>query len=246
MTKTSQHSIRLGNRRVAYRLAQSPTARKLRVRVGPRGVEVIKPLARPRLAVDEFLRSNQSWLLGELDRVAQLGDLRRAPKKGANEILFRGVPTPVRIENVTHKRRENRIVHTNGEIIIQRGSASRVPLDRSLDHWLRREARCEIEKQLDYITAKLKRLPNRVYVMDQRTKWGNCSRKGNLSFSWRLIMAPPEVLNYMVTHEVAHLVEPNHSQKFWLLIRSHCPQFCLAKDWLKNNQSRLFPPLDLR
>ena len=195
------------------------------------------------MAVTCFLRSNQAWLFGQLDRVARLGDIRRISKNGANEILFRGVATMVRIETVLHKRRENRVVHANGEITIQRGPASRTPLARSLENWLRREARREIEKQLTAITARLKRVPNRLYVMDQRTKWGNCSRKRNLSFNWRLIMAPPEVLNYIVTHEVAHLVEPYHSPKFWLLLRSHCPRFDHAKNWLRLNSTKLLNDL---
>jgi hypothetical protein len=239
MRKTTQHFIRLGNRRVTYRLSRSPTARKLRVRVGPSGIEVIQPAARPRKAVTEFLRSNQGWLLGQVDRVSRLGDICRTSKKRANEILLRGIVTPVRIEPVSHKRRENRVIHNNGEIVIRRGPDSRTPPNRSLENWLRHEARREIEDQMSVITTKLKRLPNRVYVMNQRTKWGNCSAKQNLSFNWRLIMAPPFVLRYLVTHEVVHLAIPDHSSRFWLTLRSLCPEMEKAKHWLSANAHKL-------
>jgi predicted metal-dependent hydrolase len=108
---------------------------------------------------------------------------------------------------------------------------------------LRKHARQDIGKRLATVTARMKRKPHRVYVMGQRTKWGNCSRKQNLSFNWRLIMAPPDVLNYIVTHEVAHLVEPYHSPKFWLLLRSQCPRFDSAKNWLHANHERLLRPI---
>jgi predicted metal-dependent hydrolase len=75
--------------------------------------------------------------------------------------------------------------------------------------------------------------------MDQRTKWGNCSRRGNLSFSWRLIMAPDDVLRYMVTHEMVHLAIPDHSQRFWLTVQSLCPDSERARQWLVANAERL-------
>jgi predicted metal-dependent hydrolase len=178
------------------------------------------------------LRSNQTWIFAQLDRIARLGEIRRAAKKAVNHILLRGIPTPVRIATVPDKRRQNRVIYVNEQIVIERGAESHTPPLRSLENWLRREARRDIENQLRAITTKLNRRTNRIYVMDQRTKWGNCSRKRNLSFNWRLIMAPSHVLNYIVTHEAVHLVEPYHSPKFWLLLRSHCPRFETARQWL--------------
>ena len=81
--------------------------------------------------------------------------------------------------------------------------------------------------------------PGRLYVMGQRTKWGGCSRRRNLSFNWRLVMAPPEVLDYIVVHELVHLIEPYHSKKFWLIVRSRCPRFETYKRWLRENEDRL-------
>ena len=85
----------------------------------------------------------------------------------------------------------------------------------------------------------MKRTPNRVYVMGQRTKWGNCSALGNLSFNWRLIMAPDYVLRYIVTHEMVHLAIPDHSQRFWLTVQSLCPNADRARQWLVANGHRL-------
>jgi predicted metal-dependent hydrolase len=71
--------------------------------------------------------------------------------------------------------------------------------------------------------------------MDQRTKWGNCSAQGNLSFNWRLVMAPEFVLRYIVTHEMVHLAVPDHSRKFWLTVQSLCPETERARQWLVAN-----------
>jgi hypothetical protein len=78
--------------------------------------------------------------------------------------------------------------------------------------------------------------------MSQRTRWGGCSSRQNLSFNWRLVMAPPAVLDYLAVHELAHLAEPNHSMKFWLIVRSHCPEFQRHKRWLRDNEWRLNIP----
>jgi predicted metal-dependent hydrolase len=79
--------------------------------------------------------------------------------------------------------------------------------------------------------------------MGQRTKWGNCSTLGNLSFNWRLIMAPDFVLRYLVTHEAIHLAVPDHSQKFWLTVQSFCRETEQARRWLVANERRLTEPL---
>lgn len=75
--------------------------------------------------------------------------------------------------------------------------------------------------------------------MDQRTKWGNCSSRRNLSFNWRLILAPDYVLRYLVTHETVHLAVPHHSAKFWLTVQSLCAEMEKAKQWLCRHQGRM-------
>ncbi len=79
--------------------------------------------------------------------------------------------------------------------------------------------------------------------MDQRTKWGNCSPLQNLSFNWRLIMAPDFVLRYLVTHEAVHLAVPDHSKRFWLTVQSLCPEMERAKQWLCANSPKLLMEL---
>jgi predicted metal-dependent hydrolase len=89
----------------------------------------------------------------------------------------------------------------------------------------------------------MKRTPNRVYIRGQRTKWGNCSNRRNLSFNWRLVMAPQDSLDAIVIHELAHLIEPTHEVRFWLLVRSHCPDYDRNVRWLTVNRAALFAPL---
>jgi len=243
MRAATQHQIQLGGYRIKYRVVRSRTARKLRIRVGPNGVEVLQPVARNTEDVSTFLSSNEAWILDQLRRVERLRGVRRPEQCQMGEILFRGVPTKVRVEIAHTRARGNVVEPRSDEIVVWQGAGSRTPVSRSLENWLRRRARTEIEKCLAVVTARLRQTPNRVYVMGQRTKWGNCSRRRNLSFNWRLILAPEFVLRYLVTHEAVHLAIPDHSAKFWLTVQSFCPELQRARQWLSTNQPQLLTSL---
>lgn len=232
MKAATQHQIQLGNRLVEYRVVRSRAARKLRIRVGPNGVEVVQPIERKSADISAFLDRNEDWILDQLRRVDRLRNVWRSEPRRVGEILFRGEPTKVRIESTHTRARGNRVDFIGGEIVVYRGPASRTPVGLSLETWLRRQARNEIEKHLTTVTARLKQGPRRLYVMGQRTKWGNCSARRNLSFNWRLILAPEFVLRYLVTHEAVHLAVPDHSAKFWLTVQSLCRETERAKQWL--------------
>lgn len=239
MREITQHQIQLGGRRVDYHVVRSRAARKLRLRVGPNGVEVVQPAERNTEEVSAFLDRNGAWILDQLQRMERLRSVRRPEQRRVGEILFRGEPTRVRIETTRTRAHGNTVVFVDGEIVVRRGTGSRTPVARSLENWLRKQARAEIEKQLAAVTARLRHHPRRIYVMGQRTKWGSCSSRHNLSFNWRLILAPDFVLRYLVTHEVVHLAVPDHSAKFWLTVQSLCRETEKARQWLCANQAQL-------
>src|SRR5664280_3305429 len=119
------------------------------------------------------------------------------------------------------------------------GPNTRKPAAQTLETFLRKEARREVESHLAVVTKRLKKEPANIYIRGQRTKWGNCSHLLNLSFNWRLIMAPNYVLRYLVTHEAVHMVVPDHSRKFWLTVQSICPETERAKQWLSSSGHRI-------
>lgn len=239
MQSSTQHRIWLGGRVVDYRLVRSKAARKLRVRVGPNGVEVVQPSTRNGEEVTEFLFTNGDWVLDQLERAERLRGVRRPVHQRVGEILFRGEPTRIRIETARSRAAGNAVSFVAGEIVVSRGPRSRTPVARSLERWLRREARRAIDSHLAAVTGRLGQHPQRLYVMGQRTKWGNCSALRNLSFNWRLILAPDYVLRYLVTHESVHLAVPDHSAKFWLTVQGLCSDTERAKQWLCRHQAQL-------
>ena len=241
-----QKTIYLGDQKLAYRLVQSTSAKRLRLRVGVRGIEVIQPRARSEEEAREFLRANEDWVLSQWQRIASFRAIHRPLAKKQNEILYRGQPTAVLVREAAHWQGANQVqVEDQGLVIIKSG-VSPTPPQKTLENWLRKQARRAIEQRLEVVTTKLKQSPQKVYVRGQRTKWGNCSARQNLSFNWRLIMAPNYVLNYLVTHEAVHLAIPDHSKKFWLTVQSLCPETEKAKQWLASQGYKLLLDLPLR
>ncbi len=239
MKVTAINSTEVNGRRIEYRLVRSDSAKKLRIRVGVNGVDVVQPSGRLTEDVDCFVEANGPWILGQLQRIERLGAIRRPQSISKGSILFRGIATPIRIEHQAQRKGSSRIVESQDGLVIQVPRHPKTLPARTLENWLRKQAKEQILIQLEGVTRKLRREPNRVYVMGQRTKWGNCSTLQNLSFNWRLIMAPEFVVRYLVTHEAVHLAVPDHSHKFWLTVQSLCPETERAKQWLSANTPTL-------
>jgi predicted metal-dependent hydrolase len=110
---------------------------------------------------------------------------------------------------------------------------------RRLTDWLRAEAKADLALRVQQHAANLGVRPKRITVRDQSTRWGSCSSTGTISFSWRLIFAPTYVLDYVAAHEVAHLKEMNHGQRFWRLVRDTMPDMHKARAWLKQRGAEL-------
>jgi len=232
MKAATLESITVAGRQVDYRVIHSKAAKKMRIRVGVSGVDVIQPEARNGEELAEFLEANGGWIVDQLDRIERFRTIRRTKAVMEGTILFRGEETPVAVECHPHRGGPNQVRQEGATIVVIQTGQSATPPAKTLENWLRKQARTELLTQLERIARRLRRQPGKVFVMGQRTKWGNCSALQNLSFNWRLIMAPEFVLRYIVTHEAVHLAIPDHSQRFWLTVRSLCPETERAKQWL--------------
>jgi predicted metal-dependent hydrolase len=233
-------SISLGKRRVQYRVRRSRTARRMRIKVSTAGVEVVAPAEAEAGRAGQFVRQNSRWVLSQLDFIKRASNLRVKPKPtGPESILFRGKTTRVEVVHEQSARRHALVAVVNNGIVVRVPSQHVADVSAALESWLRRQAKADIAERLRVRGKEMRQQPGRVYIMGQRTKWGGCSRRRNLSFNWRLVMAAPEVLDHIVVHELAHLAEPYHSTKFWLIVRSYCPDYDRHRRWLRDNERRL-------
>jgi predicted metal-dependent hydrolase len=106
---------------------------------------------------------------------------------------------------------------------------------RRLIDWLKQQAQDDLRKASIIYAEKMGARFTRITVRDQKSRWGSCTSDGALSYSWRLILAPHFVLDYVAAHEVAHLKEMNHGPRFWRLVLTHCTHTRSAKQWLKTH-----------
>jgi predicted metal-dependent hydrolase len=209
------------------RLRRHRQARRytLRIQAASRDVILTIPPRGTLKQAREFAQKHGGWIAARLKRLPQA-----APFTHGVVVPLRGVP-----HRIAHRRGARGTVWTEtdagGErLLCVAGDAAHI--GRRVGDYLRREAKRDLEVASRRFAAALGLAVRRVSVRDQSSRWGSCSTTGVLSFSWRLILAPAYVLDYLAAHEVAHLVEMNHSAKFWRVVQSVCPDHRRAKAWL--------------
>jgi hypothetical protein len=156
-----------------------------------------------------------------------------------DKVLLRGQQVLVDVVGDESRRRYAIVMPVTDRLRVRAPRTHAIDIARAVQSWLRKQARADIAACVARRAREMRQRPGRLYIMDQRTKWANCSGRRNLSFNWRLVMAPPEVLDYIVVHELAHLIEPRHSPRFWLIVQSHCPEYETQRSWLRRHEAEL-------
>ena len=202
-------------------LRRSARARRITLRVSRLDGRVTLTLPRgvPESEALDFARSRQDWIRAHLrdvpgDTAVDIGHL----------LPVEGIPREVR-------RIAGRRVHLDPDSI----GVPEGPVAARLEAWLRTLARDRLAAASDRHAAALGRGYARLSLRDTRSRWGSCTSAGALMYSWRLVMAPPEVLDYVAAHEVAHLAEMNHSSAFWDLVRRLYGPYAAPRDWLRSH-----------
>jgi len=171
-----------------------------------------------------FLDRNADWLTRQLEKAPA-----PRPISDGAAIPLRGVPHLIRHRPGT---RGTVSLGVEDDLPALNVAGAAEHLRRRVLDYLRREARRDLEPAVQQYSASLDVRPKAIRIRDTVTRWGSCSASGELSFSFRLIMAPPFVLGYLAAHEVAHLREMNHSRRFWRLVEEICPDSKKARAWL--------------
>jgi predicted metal-dependent hydrolase len=250
---TEQPAVaRLRGGPVAYTLRRSPRARTLRVVIHPdRGVVVTVPApgrrgwSDPERHVTEFLGEREPWLRRHLARQADARD-ELAARGGLEDgalVRYRGDLHRLRIVPARPGVRRSSVERVGDEaedqLIVHRATADRRSTAAVLEAWLRPRAKTEIERAIAKYAEGFGTVPTLVSLRDPRTRWGSASRGGRLSFSWRLILAPPEALETVVIHELAHLRIFGHGPRFWGLVAARRPDHVTWRHWLRDHALEL-------
>ena len=219
--------IDLAGQSVTVSFKRNARARRIVLRLGRSQGEVAVTLPKrvSRTAALDFVHRSRAWIEARLAaRPAQIAFA------AGNSIPYRGVPHLV-------------VAGCGRRGVVSADPAARtltvpgdpVHLTRRLTDWLKAEAKRELNAASARYAQAMAVRYRRIIIRDQKSRWGSCSTSGDISYSWRLILAPPEVLDYVAAHEVAHLQHMDHSTRFWRLVLSHCPTARTAKVWLKRH-----------
>jgi predicted metal-dependent hydrolase len=217
--------IELGGRLVEYRFARR-RRRTLGIPVDGDGLKVAAPLRAPWRDIEGFLRHKERWIVAKLDEWARVA---RPPVlecvTGERLPLF-GEPRELEV------RSGPRGVHEDGErlVVCARKGARRLPV---LLAWLKQRALCVLAPRAAHYSARLGLPAPRLTVSNARTQWGLCTEEGVIRLSWRLVHVAPPLADYVVAHEVAHLVELNHSRRFWGVLAGLYPAWREARERLE-------------
>jgi predicted metal-dependent hydrolase len=213
----SAHLIRLGGRDVEYRFVRR-RRRTLGITVDSDGLKVSAPLRAPWRDIEGFVREKEGWILAKLDEWARAP--RPAPIQGITGESLPLFGTTVRMERCP------------GPVRLS-GGTLRFACMRELVNWLKATALGALRPRVAHFAARLGRSAPIVRLSDARTQWGACNEDGSIRLSWRLVQVEPALADYVVAHEAAHLVELNHSARFYRVLASLYPDWPAARERLE-------------
>ncbi|MBL8697509.1 MAG: M48 family metallopeptidase [Alphaproteobacteria bacterium] len=214
---------------VTLAVRRNPRARRVSLRADPAFGHIVLVLpGRASLSAGmRFAHSQAAWIRGRLARMPP-------PNPIAPGLRFELEGQPVTVAHDPSLRGSPR--WTDGVLTIGGDEAF---IARRVRDWIKRQARRTLQARAEALAATLPRRVGALRIVDTRSRWGSCAAGGKLSFSWRLLLAPPAVLDYVVAHEVAHLVHPHHRPVFWELVDRLTPHRREAQAWLRRHGAQL-------
>jgi predicted metal-dependent hydrolase len=231
-------SINLNGRPVSYILKRSFAARLIWLSIRPQtGLCVTVPSRYSQKILSDFLRSKSDWIIKHLETPVPAGhEAGRSPN----------------LRTVTYLGRELKIVCAAGsslpsspvtlaedQLLVDSVLSASSSANPQIVQWLNARAGQIISEKVAQYCRLIGVTCHKITIRHQKTRWGSCSRLKNLSFNWRIVMAPEPVLDYVVIHEVCHLQELSHSKVFWALVARYCPQWREHRRWLNAHTGEL-------
>jgi len=233
------HELIMANKVIPYTIKKSKRAKHVNISVGPDGVKVVAPLGVGDGEIIPLIEKRREWIFDKIKTFKSLKTTRVERRLVSGEELpFKGEDFTLRV--MEYDGRYTKVVFDGQRFLVYvkkdiSTGKRREEIKKRLEQWYKGQARRLIHERLDFYKQQMDLDFNEVRLKDQKTRWGSCSTKGNLNFNWRLIMAPPFILDYVIVHELCHLKIMNHTKQFWQLVESCVPDYKARRNWLKEN-----------
>ena len=210
------------------------------ITVKPDGtIRVAAPKGTAGKTVQDWVASKSKWIADKLAEVA-VAHRDTVPRSYQSGEEFAYLGQPMRLELFCDPQQtKTKVRLREGTIQISGPDCSPPTVQAALETWYRWAAGRYIQARVGHYQTPVGRPPGRITIREQKTRWGSCSARGNLNFNWRIMMAPPEIIDYLVVHELCHLVHLDHSPQFWKLVGSIIPDYKARQNWLRHNGPQL-------
>ena len=232
-------NILIQNHNIAWSVRFSQRRRTIQLRIAAPGlVEITAPAGTTAARLEQVLLEKGAWILRQLQRLEDTAacSTNSSLTHGAT-VLYQGVPHSLLL--LADGGKKAQVTRKQGAIAIHLAELVGYDNDpaviRALKNWFGEQAQSRLLERTRYWASHIGVTPLRITLRDQKTRWGSCSCRGSISFNWRIIMAPPPVLDYLVIHELCHMLQPNHSPKYWQEVSRWCPDYALHRRWLRQN-----------
>ncbi|WP_378956382.1 M48 family metallopeptidase [Pelosinus sp. sgz500959] len=236
---TIMNMITLANHPLTYHIIYQKNRKSLQLKIiSSRELEIIAPNKFPKTAIEKILYEKSNWII---KKILHLENLKANP---TNKLIAHGATVlylgQIHTLHFTETQNIHPIIHLyDHQIIINISSENASVAEALLKQWYITNARTLLIAKTALWATKINVQPQRLTIKEQKTRWGSCSSKSNINYNWRIIMAPPEVIDYLVIHELCHLRVLNHSSLFWQEVGKFSPNFKEHRQWLKNNGALL-------
>jgi predicted metal-dependent hydrolase len=224
---------------VPYRIRRSDRARRARIQVSAEGVEVVVPRRLSMSEVEPFVEEKRPWIERTLRRIREAeAELSPPLLEDGGNVPFLGEKLVLRV-HVEPARTRPHVARRGRDLHVKVADPGPGTLREALERWYRRQAHDEVGPRLQTASARAGTSYAALQIRGQRTRWASCSSTGAMSFNWRLLLAPPAILDYVVEHEVVHLEIHDHSPKFWAELEKRVPDYKTREQWLKRHGQSL-------
>ncbi len=192
--------------------------------------------------IDAFVQEKEEWIEATRIRLLKARDKEQKEQLSLNngdELLFLGKKLILTV--IREDRKNGRVKQVQNRLLLWVPYDADYELKRAcIEKWYRKQASELLSEKAYEFSRRLGVHYEGISIKDQKSRWGSCSSKGNLNFNFRILMAPEKVCDYVIWHELCHLVHMNHSKEFWQLVASFCPEYRACKQWLKENAKILY------
>lgn len=228
-----------------YQIRRSLRATRVRIVVRPGDVEVVAPPKVPERKIVQFIHAKQYWVVDTLAKLQARNhhEIVKAPVNYGHgvDIPYQGqtfslMIKPSKLKNPKIEFADSFVAYLPENLASDHHSDA---IKHTLEKWMKKQAKVHVQQLVNRHAPRKQLVPQSIKIKTQKSRWGSCGIHNDININWLLMLAPLEVLEYVVVHELCHIQQKNHSHHFWALVAEHLPEFQQHRQWLKKHGSQL-------